>query len=63
MNTHFYKCCGGGKMFIVLLYIDDFIFTKSNNSMCEYLKRFMMIEFDMSNMNLMQYFRSGAICR
>ena len=48
------------------LYVDALIYSGSNVSMIENFKKSMIVEFDMSNLDMMHYFlgfRSESICR
>lgn len=57
MNIHFFvKIEDRRKMFIVCLYVDDLIFTGNDGAMFEKFKKFMMIEFEMSDLGMMHYF-------
>ena len=59
MNIHFFiKIGDGGKLLIICLYVDDFIFTKNDNVIFEKFKKSIMIEFDMSDLEKMHYFLS-----
>lgn len=54
-HTLFYKSdCR--KLLIVLVYVDDLIFTGNDSSMAEKFKKSMMVEFEMSDLGLMHYF-------
>jgi hypothetical protein len=41
-----------GKLLIVSLYVDDLIFTRNDNNMCEKFKK-IMLEFDMSDLEIL----------
>jgi len=41
---------------IIVLYVDDLIFTGSNDSIIENFKEEMKKEFDMTNLGLLRYF-------
>ena len=56
MNTLFIKVEDEGKMLIVCLYVDDFIFTGNDGVMFEEFKKSMMIEFEMFDLDMMHYF-------
>ena len=45
-----------GKMLIVVLYVDDVIFTGNDAYLIEYFKTVMKDEFEMTNMGLLRYF-------
>eukprot|EP00253_Pinus_taeda_P006313 PITA_06313 len=45
-----------GKILIVVLYVDDFIFTGNDNYLIENFKAVMKEEFEMTNMGLLRYF-------
>lgn len=43
-------------MLLVCLYIDDLIYTGSDNAMFEKFKKSMMVAFDMFDLGMMHYF-------
>ena len=43
-------------MLIVCLYVDDLIYTRNDRVIFEKLKKSMMVEFDMSDLDMMHYF-------
>ena len=43
-------------MLIVCLYVDDLIYTRNDRAMFEKLKKSMMVEFDMSDLDMKHYF-------
>ena len=57
-HTFFVKIGDGGKMLIVCLYVDDLIYTRNDRAMFEKLKKSVMVEFDMSDLDMMHYFLS-----
>ncbi|BBG97239.1 hypothetical protein Prudu_006294, partial [Prunus dulcis] len=46
----------GGKMLILCLYVDDLIYTGNNVEMMKEFKKYMMEEFEMTDLGLMSYF-------
>ena len=52
----FVKIRDKGKILMVYLYVDDLIFTGNCASMFEEFKKFMMSEFEMSDLGMMYYF-------
>lgn len=65
MNEGFKKCPSEhtlftntreGNILIVSLYVDDLIFTRSNEVMCDEFKKSMMLEFEMSDLGKMRHF-------
>ena len=46
----------GGKVLIVSLYVDDLIYTRNDESMCDDFKASMKLEFDMMDLGRMRYF-------
>ena len=55
-HTLFKKNGGDGRIIIVSLYVDDFIFTGNDGKMFEEFKRSMKQEFEMSDLGRMKYF-------
>lgn len=55
-HTLYVKVSNKGKMFIVCLYVDDLIYTRSDVDMFDDFKKSMMNEFDMTDLGLMHYF-------
>ena len=45
-----------GTIIIVFLYVDDLIYTSSNDLLVEEFKEAMMIEFEMTDLGLLHYF-------
>lgn len=45
-----------GNILIVSLYVDDLIFTGSDEAMCEEFKKSMMLEFEMSDLGKLRHF-------
>ncbi|GKE00765.1 retrovirus-related pol polyprotein from transposon TNT 1-94, partial [Tanacetum coccineum] len=48
------------KVLVAALYVDDLIFTGNNKRMIDQFKESMTREFDMTDMGLMKYFRTGS---
>jgi len=46
----------GQDLLILCLYVDDLIYTSTNQRMNEDFKKGMMVEFQMTNLGLMKYF-------
>ena len=55
-HTLFVKIGDKGKLVIVCLYVDDLIFTGNDDVMFKEFKKSMMVEFEMSDLNMMHYF-------
>ena len=55
-HTLFVKIGDKGKLVIVCLYVDDLIFTRNDDVMFKEFKKSMMVEFEMSDLNMMHYF-------
>ena len=51
----FVKIEDGGKLLIVCLYVDDLVFTGNDGDMFNELKKFMMKEFEMTDLGKMHY--------
>ena len=54
--TLYIKIEDGGKLLIIWLYVDDFIFIENDSAIFEKFKKFMMAEFDISDLEKMHYF-------
>lgn len=55
-HTLFIKIGARGEILIVCLYVDDLIFTGHDLGMFEKYKKYMQIEFEMTDLGLMHYF-------
>jgi len=44
----------GGKILIIIIYVDDLIFTINDRTMCDKFKSSMVLDFDMSNFEKMK---------
>ncbi|CAJ2672171.1 unnamed protein product [Trifolium pratense] len=55
-HTLFIKSGEGGKILIVCLYVDDLIFTGTDEAMFSDFKNVMMADFDMTDLGKMKYF-------
>jgi len=51
----FVKIEDGGKLLIVCLYVDDLVFTGNDGDMFNEFKKFMMKEFEMTDLGKMHY--------
>ncbi|XP_048235722.1 uncharacterized mitochondrial protein AtMg00810-like [Ricinus communis] len=54
--TLFVKVENNGKLLLVCLYVDDFLFTGNDHTIFDEFKKSMMAEFDMSDLGRMHYF-------